>query len=397
VYGTAATGNDWYTLNHVPDSTWLAWYNGRASYIPTMTVQAVNQAWVTESYWPNHRLFQYSGGHTETWGGASINVDSNAAAGLVAVAATESSAPAVQQMELLTENEGWLLSGGRLFRTANSGETWQNITPPQAGALAQAAFVDAQRGWAAEVSGRGQVLVWRTRNGGANWDSGELPLPAGQPVSEVWLDFWDAETGVVSVKFAGGANFSRGLLFKTGDGGASWTLANLPAAGPVRFVTPEFGWLAGGPLHGDLYVTRNGGFTWQAQPVVAPGSGLAVAQLPVFADENNGALAVTRHRPGGSWVEIYATTDSGQTWQLQENVSLSQSLAPGTAAAVGIVTPRQWLVADANTLPNLPPHPTRLSLASAAVGWLLAQNNGHSQLFFTDNGGQTWAEITLPQ
>ena len=52
------------------DHVWFAWWNGRAdtdsgTYIPA-------------SYWANHqRLHQYQGGHNETHGGATINIDSN--------------------------------------------------------------------------------------------------------------------------------------------------------------------------------------------------------------------------------------------------------------------------------------------------------------------------------
>lgn len=52
------------------DHVWFAWWNGLAdtnsgSYIPA-------------SYWANHqRLHQYQGGHNETYGGATINIDSD--------------------------------------------------------------------------------------------------------------------------------------------------------------------------------------------------------------------------------------------------------------------------------------------------------------------------------
>lgn len=37
---------------------------------------------VSDSYWPNHqRLHQFIGGHNETWGGVTVNIDSNAVDG----------------------------------------------------------------------------------------------------------------------------------------------------------------------------------------------------------------------------------------------------------------------------------------------------------------------------
>ncbi len=53
-----------------PDHIWFAWWNGVAdtdggSYVP-------------DNYWPNHeRIHQYQGGHNETYGGVTLNIDSN--------------------------------------------------------------------------------------------------------------------------------------------------------------------------------------------------------------------------------------------------------------------------------------------------------------------------------
>jgi peptidoglycan hydrolase-like protein with peptidoglycan-binding domain len=53
-----------------PDQIWFAWWNGlantdTASYVPA-------------AYWSNHeRMHQYQGGHNETYGGKTINIDTN--------------------------------------------------------------------------------------------------------------------------------------------------------------------------------------------------------------------------------------------------------------------------------------------------------------------------------
>jgi hypothetical protein len=67
-----------------PDDVWIADWSGRPS---------VNSPYLTSSEWPgSHRLVQFYGGHTETWGGVTVNVDSNAALG--PVAATTAGSPA---------------------------------------------------------------------------------------------------------------------------------------------------------------------------------------------------------------------------------------------------------------------------------------------------------------
>ncbi len=78
VYGSAAsTIRDVSTLgSSMPDVIWIANWNG---------VEGVfGDPYVSDSVWPNHqRVHQYKGGHTETWGGVAINIDSNYVDGVV--------------------------------------------------------------------------------------------------------------------------------------------------------------------------------------------------------------------------------------------------------------------------------------------------------------------------
>jgi hypothetical protein len=59
-----------------PDDLWFAHWNGVAS--------AYDNQYVPNSMWNGRRHHQYRGGHVETWGNVSINIDSNASDGLVA-------------------------------------------------------------------------------------------------------------------------------------------------------------------------------------------------------------------------------------------------------------------------------------------------------------------------
>ena len=72
VYGSAAsTIRDIASLGpSLPDAAWIANWNG---------VEGVfGDPYVSDSLWANHqRVHQYKGGHKETWGGVTINIDSN--------------------------------------------------------------------------------------------------------------------------------------------------------------------------------------------------------------------------------------------------------------------------------------------------------------------------------
>ena len=72
VYGSAAsTIRDVAQLGAAgPDVIWIANWNGKESVF--------GDPYVSDSLWPNHqRVHQYKGGHNETYGGVTINIDSN--------------------------------------------------------------------------------------------------------------------------------------------------------------------------------------------------------------------------------------------------------------------------------------------------------------------------------
>ena len=52
----------------LPDQIWIADWNGRAD---------ASSAFVRPDGWIGHRIHQYQGGHNETWGGVTINIDRN--------------------------------------------------------------------------------------------------------------------------------------------------------------------------------------------------------------------------------------------------------------------------------------------------------------------------------
>jgi len=78
VYGSAAsTIRDVSTLGAaLPDAIWIANWNGVESVF--------GDPYVSDSLWAKHqRVHQYKGGHNETWGGVTINIDSSYVDGAV--------------------------------------------------------------------------------------------------------------------------------------------------------------------------------------------------------------------------------------------------------------------------------------------------------------------------
>ncbi|MBZ5624589.1 MAG: DUF1906 domain-containing protein [Acidobacteriia bacterium] len=68
VYGSPLDAPDWATVASPPDAVWLAKWDNRA------TVWGLNP--LSDSLWNNrNRLHQFMGGHNETWGGVTFNID----------------------------------------------------------------------------------------------------------------------------------------------------------------------------------------------------------------------------------------------------------------------------------------------------------------------------------
>ncbi len=74
VYSSSASGiadlaSKWGTSYPVPDDLWIADWNGARS---------TDDPYVADTAWsPNRRIHQYRGGHDETYGGVTINIDSD--------------------------------------------------------------------------------------------------------------------------------------------------------------------------------------------------------------------------------------------------------------------------------------------------------------------------------
>ncbi len=76
VYGSPCNAIDWPFISNIPWVVWLADWN--------LDPDVWGLACLADGYWVyNQRLHQYRGGHAETWGSYTLNVDNDCANGLV--------------------------------------------------------------------------------------------------------------------------------------------------------------------------------------------------------------------------------------------------------------------------------------------------------------------------
>ncbi len=84
VYGSSCSSylEDFVGIPNIPDAVWIAYWTVPYQYNPGASVWGI--PCISDGVWVNsQRLRQYSGGHNETWGGVTLNIDSNVLAGPV--------------------------------------------------------------------------------------------------------------------------------------------------------------------------------------------------------------------------------------------------------------------------------------------------------------------------
>ncbi|HSF81813.1 MAG TPA: glycoside hydrolase domain-containing protein [Anaerolineales bacterium] len=463
-YGSPASSHiaDWANNSHAPDDIWLAHWvyycnnNTTFCYNPEATVWS---HYLSNSLWADHkRLRQYTGGHSETWGGVPLVIDSNALDGEVttipglATTAVEgaleavqlSTTPQIQFMHLLSAQDGWVVRDGRLLFTDDGGGSWRDLTPSEtgSGAISAVEFLDAQRIWLARVPSQteafAEIEILYSLDGGLSWESSLLPLAGGfsdQPIARAYLDFSDSQNGFLALKLQSGSSFSLGRLFATADGGQTWEERSLPLGEPVAFLDAERGWTAGGPGGDQLYRTLDGGRTWQPQQLEVLAAELDGGQvfigLPQFDQRGAGYLPVTVAKTGAASYLVLHSEDQGSSWLVAHKIEIDHASAPGLGLPFSLASDGTWwantsegLVASAANQPapqrlsaaGLPQGVVTLDMDASQNGWALVQQgncygektplgqSGSSvgqpfrceqvmRLLMTSDGGQTWQEV----
>jgi photosystem II stability/assembly factor-like uncharacterized protein len=341
--------------------------------------------------------------------------------------------PGLVNIAFLDANNGWGVGsseGGRILRTVDGGTTWHNATPVGSSGIGGSTILtvlNSNIAWVLVPNADFFTgILYRTSDGGLTWTSFQVPFGGGV------IKFLDSNTGRVLADRGAGAGSQSVEVFQTSDGGANWlsiynndptrpdSSNTLPLGGiknGMTFLDANTGWVTGTrPVDGEIYlfVTHDGGISWEEQPITLPPGYSAyqyMAQPPIFFG-NEGFLPLgifmnsstdftfyVTHNGGTTWsgdptntkmvikqgsysfadamhgwcwdggATVYSTSDGAQTWSgVSTNIDLSGRLAqmvfvPGTGAQF--------------------------------IGWVLTgqDDTGQSQLYKTTDNGSTWTLI----
>ena len=344
----------------------------------------------------------------------------------------------VRAMQFVNLGFAWILTDSQLTRTQfiPAGEKidiqTKDIKPPGVSIadIRGVHFLDIGHGWLVangptDSSNSMQLIVYRTSNGGDSWRSSSLGEPdlinAASASMPAYIDFLDSDTGWVVAKTVSGTDFSVGDLYRTDDGGVSWTKLSIPTGDPVNFADANNGWAAGGPTKGTLYVTHDGGASWQDASDITPlaqPAGPRAFGLPMAVDGGSRLLLpVTMTIPDNpSLFMLYSSTDEGDLWRQVAQTAIGGDINAGIVAP-SYVFPNGRVIAIASNGGAglvLPAGSTELlqfpiTGLSGAIdvqfgddkhGWALVTENSCAgfktncwslnRIEQTDDGGRTW-------
>jgi len=357
-----------------------------------------------------------------------------AALSLLMVACGGGSSEEVRAAQLTSASSGWALTTKDMYVHSGSTAKWKVVSPAHdAPALRTVVFSDALRGWSVasgpkDLDGASILKVYRTTTGGKVWLGSNLtdasPLYAASAGAPAYVAFADKTHGWVLAATVAQDGSQGGELFRTDDDGANWKKLTVPAVGPIALATQTQGVLVGGADRDHVYATHDAGASWTQILLTRP-AGEASSKVrydaPTFSSPHDGLMPATYTKPDGTAaVALIATHDGGATWTAGPTFALTggdahiapiidvvnATLVYAVLGDGNLYTTQDagatWNAVDSPTLPALV---TSISFVSPGDGWaqtakgdckgLRTPCTGHADLYSTNDGGRTWAKVTI--
>lgn len=268
-------------------------------------------------------------------------------------------------------------NNGKILKTSNGGIAWDTVASGTRNDFESVFFVNDSIGWAV-----GKLIVLKTTDGGKNWVN-QFRFALGTDVH-----FTSLNTGYVTT--------SNGVLFKTTNGGGTWTTDTIAANQSIKsisFADANNGWVLSDFVK--LRKTTNAGTIWN---LISKGN---IEQIrDVFFTDTSTGWAV------GEAGTIMRTTNSGENWALLNRTTNDNlnSIAVNTTPDKQVVS--GCIVGDSGRLlrtidngvswSDIPPL-TNQNLNSvfniAETYWAVGNN---AIVLKSVDGGQNWLVKNIP-
>jgi photosystem II stability/assembly factor-like uncharacterized protein len=281
----------------------------------------------------------------------------------------------VGAMQFVSANEGWIsIAPGGLLHTIDGGTTWTEtilhptdvIGSPSDPAL-NLSFISATTGWVLKTFGTFEnplgAVVYKTTNGGANWERKVVSTIAGDLGFE--LQFVDANTGWLLIY---NFNTFTATFLKTTDGGTNWIPTN--GAGIFSYIDANNGWAYSSSSQGPpytIYKTTNGGANWT--PIATENTAGEIGKM-IFTDLNNGWIV-------GKNGKILKTTNGGFNWIPITNTGITSQYNSKNCYFMNATT--GWIGAEPDGTNNK-----------------RDESNNYAIILHTKDGGISWTTQTTP-
>ncbi len=203
----------------------------------------------------------------------------------------------INTIQFANPGKGWVGgNSGRIYKTVNRGRYWQNqsliSSPANLRDITKIFVLDSLTLWAV-----GGEYVSRSTDGGSNWNSIQLAAS----ITDVF--FTSASNG-----WASGNDSGIGKIFKTTDGGLTWSEVFsssfiLSQISKIFFINNLEGWFVG--ARGRVLKTNNGGASWDS---LTTNLSQTVNLTSIFFSNSSVGWI------GGNEGTLRMTTDGGNTW-----------------------------------------------------------------------------------
>jgi photosystem II stability/assembly factor-like uncharacterized protein len=229
--------------------------------------------------------------------------------------------PSLVKIRFLNELDGWGVTETQIVRTNDGGITWYNVTPSdvtETGYSIGIFVLNNEHVWLQKTDPNpNRGLLYRTLDGGITWTSFDVPFGFAD------INFLDADNGWALASLGAGAGSEGVAVFQTTDGGATWdqTYTNdpnlpnaadsLPLGGIKNGLTPlnmQTAWVSG--------VTYSSGSVYLFRTDDGGANWAQVTSVPLPANAQNAQMGVEHLEfvtPSDAFMTVFMAAEDTRT------------------------------------------------------------------------------------